>query len=96
MRTTLKLRPAAQRTKTEALILAKGWESNGHFEDVGKSGWDLWEKQRNGRNGSLVAKLQGARLVLSSERTAARLDEAFVKLFTAADLLTSHQKYKPA
>ncbi|MFJ6380477.1 recombinase family protein [Kitasatospora sp. NPDC092039] len=32
--------PAAQRTKTEALIVAKGWENNGHFEDVGKSGWD--------------------------------------------------------
>ncbi|MFD7827024.1 hypothetical protein [Kitasatospora sp. NPDC059803] len=56
MRTTLKLRPAAQRTKTEALILAKGWENNGHFEDIGKSGRDLWEKQCNDRNGSLVAK----------------------------------------
>ncbi|WP_329563772.1 recombinase family protein [Kitasatospora sp. NBC_01266] len=32
--------PAAQRTKTEALIIAKGWENTGHFEDVGKSGWD--------------------------------------------------------
>ncbi|MEV8325086.1 recombinase family protein [Kitasatospora sp. NPDC056731] len=31
---------AAQRTRTEALIVAKGWENNGHFEDVGKSGWD--------------------------------------------------------
>ncbi|WP_329563776.1 DNA primase family protein [Kitasatospora sp. NBC_01266] len=57
---------------------------------------EFWEKQRNGRNGSLVAKLHGARLVLSSEMTAARLDEAFVKLFTAADLLTANQKYKPA
>ncbi|MFD9688072.1 phage/plasmid primase, P4 family [Kitasatospora sp. NPDC059088] len=57
---------------------------------------EFWEKQRNGRNGSLVAKLHGARLVLSSEMTAARLDEAFVKLFTAADMLTANQKYKPA
>ncbi|WP_104817545.1 phage/plasmid primase, P4 family [Kitasatospora sp. MMS16-BH015] len=57
---------------------------------------EFWEKQRNGRNGSLVAKLHGARLVLSSEMTAARLDEAFVKAFTAADLLTANQKYKPA
>ncbi|MFI1867170.1 DNA primase family protein [Streptomyces jumonjinensis] len=57
---------------------------------------EFWEKQRNGRNGSLVAKLHGARIVLSSEMTAARLDEAFVKLFTAADLLTANQKYKPA
>jgi putative DNA primase/helicase len=57
---------------------------------------EFWEKQRNGRNGSLVAKLHGARLVLSSEMTAARLDEGFVKLFTAADLLTANQKYKPA
>ncbi|MFF7631957.1 recombinase family protein [Kitasatospora sp. NPDC008050] len=32
--------PAAQRTKTEALITAKGWENSGHFEDIGKSGWD--------------------------------------------------------
>jgi putative DNA primase/helicase len=57
---------------------------------------EFWEKQRYGRNGSLVAKLHGARLVLSSEMTAARLDEAFVKLFTAADLMTANQKYKPA
>ncbi|MFD5650645.1 phage/plasmid primase, P4 family [Streptomyces sp. NPDC127039] len=57
---------------------------------------EFWEKNRNGRNGSLVAKLHGARLVLSSEMSAARLDEAFVKLFTAADLMTANQKYKPA
>ncbi|MER5698199.1 recombinase family protein [Streptomyces mirabilis] len=32
--------PEAQRTKCEALITAKGWDSAGHFADVGKSGWD--------------------------------------------------------
>ncbi|MFG3480069.1 recombinase family protein [Streptomyces sp. NPDC047980] len=32
--------PEAQRTKCEALITAKGWTINGHFADVGKSGWD--------------------------------------------------------
>ncbi|MEU9113024.1 phage/plasmid primase, P4 family [Streptomyces sp. NPDC048483] len=57
---------------------------------------EFWEKQRHGRNGSLVAKLHGARLVLSSEMTDARLDEAFIKLFTAADRMTANQKYKPA
>lgn len=57
---------------------------------------EFWEKQRHGRNGSLVAKLHGARIVLSSEMTDARLDEAFIKLFTAADRMTANQKYKPA
>jgi putative DNA primase/helicase len=55
---------------------------------------EFWEKQRNGRNGSLVAKLHGARLVISSEMTDARLDEAFLKSFTAADRMSANPKYK--
>ncbi|MFJ1758030.1 recombinase family protein [Kitasatospora sp. NPDC088134] len=35
-----KASPEAQRTKTEALMRSRGWENAGHFEDIGKSGWD--------------------------------------------------------
>jgi DNA invertase Pin-like site-specific DNA recombinase len=31
---------AAQQRKTEPLVIAKDWENTGHFEDIGKSGWD--------------------------------------------------------
>lgn len=55
---------------------------------------EFWEKSRNGRNGALIAKLHGARIVVSSEMTAARLDEAFLKSYTAADGLTANPKYK--
>ena len=56
---------------------------------------EFWEKTRYGtRSGALVAKLHGARLVLSAEMTSARLDEAFVKSFVAADLMTANPKYK--
>lgn len=57
---------------------------------------EFWEKQKYGRNGSLSAKMHGARLVFSSEMTDARLDEGFLKAFTAADPLTANQKYKAA
>ncbi|MFF1275148.1 phage/plasmid primase, P4 family [Streptomyces marokkonensis] len=57
---------------------------------------DFWELTRYGRKGSLVGKLHGARLVLSSEMTSARLDEAFIKAYVAADTLTADPKHKPA
>ncbi|MDH6122558.1 phage/plasmid-associated DNA primase [Kitasatospora sp. GAS204A] len=97
--------PGSTREECLAFFYGSGRNGKGVFtETLGKvfaavttaQEAEFWEKQRNGRNGSLVAKLHGARVVLSSEMTAARLDEAFVKLFTAADLLTANQKYKPA
>ncbi|MFG2400680.1 recombinase family protein [Streptomyces lydicus] len=32
--------PMAQRERCSSLIASKGWDDAGHFEDVGKSGWD--------------------------------------------------------
>ncbi|ARF55125.1 hypothetical protein B1H19_13780 [Streptomyces gilvosporeus] len=32
--------PLAQRDRCSSLIASKGWDDAGHFEDVGKSGWD--------------------------------------------------------
>jgi site-specific DNA recombinase len=32
--------PIAQRERCASLISSKGWDDAGHFEDVGKSGWD--------------------------------------------------------
>ncbi|MFJ2114046.1 MULTISPECIES: recombinase family protein [unclassified Streptomyces] len=32
--------PVAQRDRCASLISSKGWNDAGHFEDVGKSGWD--------------------------------------------------------
>ncbi|MFJ4875562.1 recombinase family protein [Streptomyces sp. NPDC088745] len=32
--------PMAQRERCASLIKSKGWSDAGHFEDVGKSGWD--------------------------------------------------------
>ncbi|MEW5631710.1 recombinase family protein [Streptomyces hydrogenans] len=32
--------PVAQRERCASLIASKGWSDAGHFEDVGKSGWD--------------------------------------------------------
>ncbi|TGB05524.1 recombinase family protein [Streptomyces sp. MZ04] len=32
--------PMAQRDRCASLISSKGWKEAGHFEDVGKSGWD--------------------------------------------------------
>lgn len=54
---------------------------------------DFWEASKHGRSGALIAKLHGARMVFSSEMTTARLDEAFVKAYTAADTLSANPKY---
>ncbi|MEH6373277.1 recombinase family protein [Streptomyces sp. KLMMK] len=32
--------PIAQRERCSSLVASKGWDDAGHFEDVGKSGWD--------------------------------------------------------
>ncbi|MFE7974722.1 DUF5906 domain-containing protein [Streptomyces shenzhenensis] len=54
----------------------------------------FWELTRYGRKGSDVGKLHGARLVFSSEMTSARLDEAFLKAYVAADTMSADPKYK--
>ncbi|MFJ9691061.1 phage/plasmid primase, P4 family [Kitasatospora sp. NPDC101183] len=94
-------------TREECLAFFYGSGANGkgaftetlshHFADITTTqDAAFWEKQRHERNGSLMAKLHGARLVVTGEVKAARMDEAFVKGFTAADLQTANQKYKPA
>lgn len=53
----------------------------------------FWQTTRQERNGALIAKLHGARLVLSSEMANTRLDETFVKAVVSGDMLTANKKY---
>src|SRR4051812_30533079 len=38
--------PTAQRESTAAFVAARGWDFTGHYEDVGRSGYDPKAKRR--------------------------------------------------